>query len=80
MAGAVSEPARDAAAAAVAAAAVAVAVAAAAQAAAESAARSNYGRLVAFLSTRTHDVAGAEDALADAFEAALREWPVNSVP
>ena len=80
MAGAVSEPARDAAAAAVAAAAVAVAVAAAAQAAAESAARSNYGRLVAFLSTRTHDVAGAEDALADAFEAALREWPVNGVP
>ena len=50
------------------------------RAAAESAARSSYGRLVAFLSARTRDVAGAEDALADAFEAALREWPTTGVP
>lgn len=50
------------------------------RAAAEGAARSSYGRLVAFLSARTRDVAGAEDALADAFEAALREWPVTGVP
>ena len=50
------------------------------RAAAESAARSSYGRLVAFLSARTRDVAGAEDALADAFEAALREWPTAGVP
>jgi RNA polymerase sigma-70 factor, ECF subfamily len=49
-------------------------------AAAQAAARSSYGRLVAFLSARTHDVAGAEDALAEAFEAALREWPVTGVP
>ena len=51
-----------------------------ARAAAEGAARSSYGRLVAFLSARTRDVAGAEDALADAFEAALREWPATGVP
>jgi len=50
------------------------------RAAAEGAARSSYGRLVAFLSARTRDVAGAEDALADAFEAALREWPITGVP
>ncbi len=49
-------------------------------AAAQAAARRGYGKLVAFLSARTHDVAGAEDALADAFEAALRDWPRNGVP
>lgn len=43
-------------------------------------ARRSYGKLVAFLSARTRDVAGAEDALADAFEAALRDWPVQGVP
>ncbi|MEQ1684381.1 MAG: DUF6596 domain-containing protein [Burkholderiaceae bacterium] len=54
--------------------------AAAAAAAAESAARRSYGKLVAYLSSRTRDVAAAEDALAAAFESALRDWPLNGVP
>lgn len=49
-------------------------------AAAEQAARRSYGRLVAYLSARSRDVAGAEDALADAFETALARWPVDGVP
>ena len=48
--------------------------------AAERVARESYGRLVAFLAARTRDVAGAEDALGDAFAAALRTWPVDGVP
>lgn len=52
----------------------------AARAAAETAARQSYGRLVAFLSARTRDVAAAEDALGDAFAEALRRWPVSGVP
>jgi RNA polymerase sigma-70 factor (ECF subfamily) len=48
--------------------------------AAEAAARRSYGKLVAFLAARTRDVAGAEDALADAFAAALAEWPQRGVP
>lgn len=48
--------------------------------AAERAARDSYGRLVAFLSARTRDLAGAEDALADAFATALRLWPTEGVP
>jgi RNA polymerase sigma-70 factor (ECF subfamily) len=48
--------------------------------AAERVARESYGRLVAFLSARTRDVAGAEDALAEAFAAALRMWPTDGVP
>jgi len=48
--------------------------------AAEQAARRSYGRLVAYLSARSRDVAGAEDALADAFETALARWPVDGVP
>jgi len=48
--------------------------------AAERVARDSYGRLVAFLAARTRDVAGAEDALGDAFAAALRTWPVDGVP
>jgi RNA polymerase sigma-70 factor (ECF subfamily) len=43
-------------------------------------ARESYGRLVAYLSARTHDVAASEDALADAFMAALRTWPRDGVP
>ena len=38
---------------------------------AERVARDSYGRLVAFLAARTRDVAGAEDALGEAFAAAL---------
>jgi RNA polymerase sigma-70 factor (ECF subfamily) len=48
--------------------------------AAERVARESYGRLLAFLAVRTRDVAGAEDALADAFAAALRTWPDRGVP
>jgi RNA polymerase sigma-70 factor (ECF subfamily) len=51
-----------------------------ARATAEGAARRSYGKLVAFLSARTRDVAAAEDALADAFAAALAHWPVSGIP
>src|ERR1700757_735269 len=48
--------------------------------AAERVARASYGKLVAFLAARTGDVAGAEDALSEAFAAALVDWPSNGVP
>lgn len=48
--------------------------------AAEMLARSSYGRLVAYLASRTRDVAAAEDALGDAFLAALKTWPETGVP
>lgn len=48
--------------------------------AAEVAARQSYGKLVAYLSARSRDVAAAEDALADAFAAALERWPRTGVP
>ena len=51
-----------------------------ARATAEAVARRSYGRLVAFLAARTRDVAGAEDALSDAFAAALIDWPASGVP
>ncbi len=47
---------------------------------AEEVARRSYGKLVALLAARTRDVAGAEDALADAFAAALDAWPASGVP
>jgi predicted RNA polymerase sigma factor len=50
------------------------------RAAAELAARTSYGRLVAFLSARSRDVAAAEDALSEAFVDALETWPVRGVP
>jgi len=56
------------------------AAAEAAHSAAESAARRSYGKLIAFLAARTRDVAGAEDALSEAFAAALLHWPVDGVP
>src|SRR5882724_5592695 len=46
----------------------------------ESVARESYGRLIAFLSARTRDVAGAEDALGEALLAALTTWPRDGVP
>jgi RNA polymerase sigma-70 factor (ECF subfamily) len=46
----------------------------------ERAARDSYGRLVAFLTARSRDVAAAEDALSDAFRAALDSWPRTGVP
>ncbi|MER9553667.1 RNA polymerase sigma factor [Mesorhizobium sp. M0322] len=42
--------------------------------------RQSYGKLVAWLAARTRDVAAAEDALADAFAAALERWPRTGVP
>jgi len=47
---------------------------------AEAVARRSYGKLVALLAARTRDVAGAEDALADAFASALVDWPSGGVP
>jgi predicted RNA polymerase sigma factor len=44
------------------------------------AARDSYGRLLALLAASTSDLASAEDALADAFERALRTWPSQGVP
>jgi predicted RNA polymerase sigma factor len=44
------------------------------------AARDSYGRLVAFLAARSRDMASAEDALADAFGAALKTWPQTGIP
>ena len=52
----------------------------AAHRAAERAARESYGRLLAILSARTHDIAASEDALADAFARALERWPIDGVP
>src|SRR6185503_15553740 len=46
-----------------------------AQRAAELAARTSYGRLVAYLAVSWRDVAAAEDALGDALLAALESWP-----
>jgi RNA polymerase sigma-70 factor (ECF subfamily) len=48
--------------------------------AAEAAARASYGRLVAYLSSRSRDVAAAEDALGDALRAALERWSLDGVP
>src|SRR5271163_2763476 len=47
---------------------------------AEAVARRSYGKLVAFLAARTRDVAAAEDALSEAFAAALADWPVKGCP
>lgn len=47
---------------------------------AEEVARRSYARLVALLASRSRDVAAAEDALADAFAAALADWPRNGPP
>ncbi|QJP17246.1 RNA polymerase subunit sigma-70 [Starkeya sp. ORNL1] len=48
--------------------------------AAERVARESFGRLVAFLAARPRDVAAAEDALSEAFAAALRQWPERGIP
>jgi RNA polymerase sigma-70 factor (ECF subfamily) len=48
--------------------------------AAEAVARRSYGKLVALLASRTRDVAAAEDALSEAFAAALDDWPRSGVP
>jgi RNA polymerase sigma-70 factor, ECF subfamily len=45
----------------------------------ERAARESYGKLLAYLASRC-GLDAAEDALADAFAAALERWPIDGVP
>ena len=47
---------------------------------ADAVARRSYGKLVALLAARTRDIAAAEDALSEAFAAALADWPVKGCP
>jgi RNA polymerase sigma-70 factor (ECF subfamily) len=47
---------------------------------ADAVARHSYGKLVAFLATRTGNLAAAEDALSEAFTAALEHWPADGCP
>lgn len=49
-------------------------------AAIEVVARNSYGQLIAYIAARSGDVAAAEDALGDAFVAALERWPVEGIP
>ncbi len=52
-----------------------------ATAAVESAARDSYSQLITYLAVRAGgDLAGAEDALSEAFLAALRQWPLEGIP
>ena len=46
----------------------------------EAVVRRSYGKLIAFLAARTRDIAGAEDALADAFATALNDWVEHGIP
>jgi RNA polymerase sigma factor (sigma-70 family) len=46
----------------------------------EAVARDSYGRLVAYIASRTGDIADAQDALSEALVAALETWPTNGVP
>jgi RNA polymerase sigma-70 factor (ECF subfamily) len=46
----------------------------------EAVVRDSYGRLLAWLCTRTRDIASAEDALSGALLAALEKWPVDGIP
>lgn len=47
---------------------------------ADAVARRSYGKLIACLAARTRDLAAAEDALSEAFSAALTEWPAKGCP
>lgn len=46
----------------------------------ERVARESYGRLVAYLSVHTHDLASAEDVLSEALVSALKAWPRDGLP
>lgn len=46
----------------------------------ERVARVSYGRLIAYLSVRSKDIAIAEDALSEAFATALRTWRGSGIP
>src|SRR5262252_6742684 len=48
--------------------------------AAEAVARRSYGKLVAFFAARIGDVEAAEDALSEAFAAALTDWDAGGIP
>ena len=50
------------------------------EAAVDEIARNAYGKLIAYLTARGGDLAAAEDAIGDAFLAALRQWPFEGVP
>lgn len=54
--------------------------AAQARSTADAVARRSYGKLIAFLAAATRDVAAAEDALSEAFAAALADWPRDGCP
>lgn len=43
-------------------------------------ARRSYGKLIACLAARTHDLTTAEEALSEAFAVALLDWPINGCP
>lgn len=42
--------------------------------------RASHGRLVASLASRTGDIAAAEDALSEAYRAAVERWPAMGLP
>ena len=46
----------------------------------EAVARDSYGRLIAYIASRTGDIADAQDALSEALVAALDTWPRNGIP
>jgi RNA polymerase sigma-70 factor, ECF subfamily len=46
----------------------------------ERVARESYGKLMAILAARSRDIAAAEDALSEAFAAALASWPRTGAP
>lgn len=48
--------------------------------AAQQAARDSFGRLLSWLAWQWHDIAAAEDALADALLKALDRWPIDGIP
>ncbi len=50
------------------------------QARAEDVTRAAYGKLLAMIASRTGDIIAAEDALSDAFVAALKTWPERGIP
>lgn len=43
-------------------------------------AQESYGKILAHLAARTRDLSASEDALAEAFETAIKAWPVNGIP
>jgi RNA polymerase sigma factor (sigma-70 family) len=47
---------------------------------ADAVARRSYGKLVAFLAARSRNLSAAEDALSEAFAAALKDWPLSGAP